>query len=55
MANNQPDPDVDALASAIDLVVQRAAETTGHDFAAEALTPAQQREFREAVNRARGR
>lgn len=55
MADNQPDPDVDFLASAVQLVVEKAAASTGHDFAAEALTPAQQREFREAVNRARGR
>ncbi|HET9889698.1 MAG TPA: hypothetical protein VFQ42_04285 [Mycobacterium sp.] len=51
----KPDPETDALASAVLLVNQKVAERTGRDLAAENLTPAQQAEVLAAAKRARGK
>lgn len=52
---SKPDPDLDHLAAAVQLVNQKFAENTGHDLAAKVLTPAQQREVQAAGDRARAR
>lgn len=52
---SNPDPGQDALASAVVLLNETFAGATGHDLAAETLTPEQQRAIKQASDRARRR